>query len=57
MFFTDFIAKRRHKAQRIARHNLYWGIPDQKYAFGHPFLDGLVGAAIGTILILSLIAW
>lgn len=56
MFFTGLIAKERRAIRHQKRSALYWGTPEQKYAFGHPLVDGFIGAIAGTILILALIA-
>lgn len=56
MFFTGLIAKKRRAIRHQKRSALYWGTPEQKYAFGHPLVDGFIGAIAGTILILALIA-
>lgn len=58
MFFTKLIVKKLRKSRNQIRLQkqlaAFWGTPKEpSYTFGHPFLDGFIGAlfAIGFLML------
>lgn len=55
MTIMSFIGKNQRARRQTKRRNMYWGVPEQRFAFGSAWADGFIGALMALALVIGII--